>query len=64
MDASQNPRLAKCPRPTPDLLLVPATPWQLDCVYLAPGTQVFVGPIANQGVAWVGGGIQVWVPRK
>jgi RHS repeat-associated protein len=34
------------------------------CVYLQPGTQVFVGPIASQGGAWVGGGggIQIYVP--
>jgi hypothetical protein len=32
------------------------------CVYLQPGTTYAIGPIASQGGAWVGGGIQIWVP--
>jgi RHS repeat-associated protein len=32
------------------------------CVYLQPGTTYAIGPIASQGGAWVGGGIQIYVP--
>jgi RHS repeat-associated protein len=32
------------------------------CVYLQPGTTYAIGPIGSQGGAWVGGGIQIYVP--
>jgi len=32
------------------------------CVYFQPGTIYFIGPTASQGGAWVGGGIQIYVP--
>jgi RHS repeat-associated protein len=40
---------------------------EVTCVYLRPGTTVYVGPIGSQGGAWVGGvpgpgGLQIYVP--
>jgi hypothetical protein len=34
------------------------------CVELPPGTVYFYGPISSQGGAWVGGGVQVFVPSQ
>jgi hypothetical protein len=33
-------------------------------LYLPPGTQAHIGPIASQGGAWLGGGLQVYVPNQ
>jgi hypothetical protein len=32
-------------------------------VYLKPGTVIYVGNIASQEGFWVGGGIQIYVPK-
>jgi hypothetical protein len=33
-------------------------------LYFPPGTQAHIGPIASQGGAWVGSGLQVYVPNQ
>jgi len=49
-----------------DLALRPEwgnTAQNVGCVYLQPGTAVYVGTAASQGGIWVGGTPQIYVPK-
>ena len=49
-----------------DLALRPEwgnTAENVTCIYLSPGTVIYVGSAASQGGPWVGGATQVYVPK-